>query len=247
MSKGQVFGRWSLGRTLNLLGLAGMLILANCSDEEGAKEPVAIDPNAPAAPADAAAAAPTPEAEAGAPNPIPDAAPPPVEENLSGAPKTDSEAPVGELGKETGKKAAEAPTPAAPDKDYGGSFDNGPGYDTSAPVHAGPSANVPESGSGSVIGTGKSKRYVQAVQLNVRSEPNRWSKVVRRVNHGDVLMVTLLKGGWSKLAEGEFVRTKHLGKKVAAAAAGKRKAKGHTKHKAKKAKKRKAKSAAHGE
>ncbi len=66
-------------------------------------------------------------------------------------------------------------------------------------------------------GEGKAKRYIKALQLNVRSKANSKSKIVRVVSRGDEVNVTYM-GKWAKLANGEFIRTKHLTKtKVAPA------------------------------
>jgi len=58
---------------------------------------------------------------------------------------------------------------------------------------------------------GESTRYVKAIQLNIRSAPDRKSTVVRRIKGGDKVTVTF-EGPWAKLGEGEYIRTKYLSK-----------------------------------
>jgi len=65
---------------------------------------------------------------------------------------------------------------------------------------------------GESFGSGSSVRYVTAIQLNVRSAPNRRASMVRRIKGGDKVNVTMT-GSWAKLGEGEYVRTKFLSKK----------------------------------
>jgi uncharacterized protein YgiM (DUF1202 family) len=61
------------------------------------------------------------------------------------------------------------------------------------------------------FGKGKAKRVVKAFQLNVRQKPSRFSRIVGRVQKGDVVKVTF-KGKWARLGEGQWVRSSHLSK-----------------------------------
>jgi hypothetical protein len=59
------------------------------------------------------------------------------------------------------------------------------------------------------IGSGPQKRYIKASELNIRSQPNRFSKVVGTLVGGDEVRVTI-HGGWAKLGDGQWIRSRWL-------------------------------------
>lgn len=63
------------------------------------------------------------------------------------------------------------------------------------------------------IGTGKEKRWITAVILNVRSSPDRNSTVVRTLNGGTAVAVDVVDAKWARLAPGEYIRLRHLSTK----------------------------------
>ncbi len=63
-----------------------------------------------------------------------------------------------------------------------------------------------------IMGAGTQKRFVKAAELNIRAEPNRFSKIVGRLAGGDEVLVTI-EGGWAKLSEGQWIRSRWLVKK----------------------------------
>jgi hypothetical protein len=76
-----------------------------------------------------------------------------------------------------------------------------PAVESSVPPVMGPNA---------AVGSGKSvTRCVKTAVLNVRAKPDRFSKSVRTISKGEALQVEMM-GGWARISDGEFVRSKHL-------------------------------------
>jgi hypothetical protein len=63
--------------------------------------------------------------------------------------------------------------------------------------------------SGTSIGSGPQVRYIKAFELNIRSKPNRRSQIVGRLKGKDEVHVSI-HGGWSKLDDGRWIRTRWL-------------------------------------
>ena len=66
--------------------------------------------------------------------------------------------------------------------------------------------------SGRRIGSGGQTRFVKASELNIRSQPNRFSKIVGQLVGGDEVHVTM-HGAWAKLEDGRWIRSRWLVKK----------------------------------
>ena len=192
--------------------LFGVLFLSFCAKDPNSTEAV-VDPNQPAdvpaeaPPADIAVAKPD-----GTTTPLP-----PVEASFAEADTTPvdpalSDDPIGPA----------APIPMQTDtlepnkepQDYGKSFGDG---DKTGKKASKKFKNKKAIAAAEVVGTsnpqgeGKAKRYVKALQLNVRSKANSKSKIVRVISRGDEVNVSYM-GKWAKLGNGEFIRTKHLSK-----------------------------------
>lgn len=60
-----------------------------------------------------------------------------------------------------------------------------------------------------VVGNGPETRFIKAWELNIRSQPNRFSKIVGRLNGGDEVHVSI-HGGWAKLEDGRWIRSRWL-------------------------------------
>ena len=70
--------------------------------------------------------------------------------------------------------------------------------------------NIPEpSDAGEVTGTGPQIRYIKAAELNIRQEPNRYSKIVGRLLGGAKVRVKI-QGGWARLDEDRWIRSRWL-------------------------------------
>jgi hypothetical protein len=67
------------------------------------------------------------------------------------------------------------------------------------------------------FGSGPQVRYIKAVELNVREKPDRYSKIVGVLKGGDKVRVQV-KGGWAKLDEGRWIRSRWLVKRKPAGA-----------------------------
>lgn len=59
------------------------------------------------------------------------------------------------------------------------------------------------------IGSGPHVRYIKAFELNIRSKPNRRSQIVGRLKGRDEVHVSI-HGGWSKLDDSRWIRTRWL-------------------------------------
>lgn len=59
------------------------------------------------------------------------------------------------------------------------------------------------------IGFGKTQMYVNGQQINIRINPNRFSKSIGMVYGGQPVMVTM-NGDWAKLEDGKWLRTRWL-------------------------------------
>lgn len=62
------------------------------------------------------------------------------------------------------------------------------------------------------FGSGPQVRYIKSVQLNVREKPDRYSKIVGVLKGGDKVRVQI-NGGWAKLDEGRWIRSRWLVKR----------------------------------
>jgi hypothetical protein len=72
--------------------------------------------------------------------------------------------------------------------------------------------SFPEPESRRPVGSGGQKRFIKASEMNIRAQPNRHSKVVGRLVGGDEVRVTI-HGGWAKLEDGQWIRSRWLVKK----------------------------------
>jgi uncharacterized protein YgiM (DUF1202 family) len=69
-------------------------------------------------------------------------------------------------------------------------------------------ADVPAA-SRAKAGTGPQTRFIKAATLNIRSQPNRFSKIVGSLKGGDEVHVKI-HDGWAKLEEGRWIRSRWL-------------------------------------
>lgn len=83
-----------------------------------------------------------------------------------------------------------------------------PGVASKVPVLTEPS---PEA-SAKVLGSGKQVRFIKADQLYIRSKPDRTSRSIGVVRGGEEVHVTI-QGGWAKLDDGRWIRSRWLVKK----------------------------------
>lgn len=140
------------------------------------------------------------------------------------AAKTPDDEPVGTL-TDNGTAPPEPPTAGvSPDSDGEGegplgAFDDGPTHVEGPGANA--AATGDESAKSSAAQKKKSKtkkepgqvtRYVSAVLLNVRTKPSSRAKIVRRLNGGEKVQVTVM-GKFAKLGESEWVAAKYLSRK----------------------------------
>jgi hypothetical protein len=59
------------------------------------------------------------------------------------------------------------------------------------------------------VGSGPQTRFIKAWELNIRSEPNRFSKIIGHLKGGDEVHVKI-HGGWAKLDDGRWIRSRWL-------------------------------------
>lgn len=172
-----------------------------------------------------------PEMDSDTPYPEdPELGPAPGEEGAAAEePKTTEEDTPGELNEDPYGAADSAaapqpePGPVTPDgdtaeeaDDIGGAFeDPQPNYEP-APDAGVPPAGTPFSEAGEVDNTlasgGTNVRYVKAILLNVRQEPNFKSPIVRRLLGGAKLKVEI-SGKFAKIKDGQWVHVKYLSSK----------------------------------
>lgn len=109
----------------------------------------------------------------------------------------------------TAKKTAPAEEKADPvTRDYSQAFDPDPGYKPAAPLAG---EKEPAKSSGSVRGQGGRLMVISVSRINIRTSPDRKSRIVGELRQGDKVMVDLDEAaGWAKLSEGEFIRARHL-------------------------------------
>lgn len=174
--------------TVLLLGF-----LVACSDDHP-KEPVAadpafadIDPDQKALPKESAASgeavpAETAVVDASKQAPTPPAVPTPAEEVPAASP---------------------APTPTVEELTSSDAGQKVEQQSAAAP------AVQPEGVPGTPTGSGPKTRYVKAFEMNIRSKPNRHSQIVGHLRGGDEVHVSI-HGGWSKLDDGRWIRTRWL-------------------------------------
>jgi hypothetical protein len=116
----------------------------------------------------------------------------------------------------TAPDSAEGPTTSPDDPDLDGAFEDKPVYAPGKRRSTAPRVTETlrdgskRQAKTKIEGTGKNKRWVTAVILNVRSAPNRTSKVVRTMNGGTTVMVDIVDDKWAKLKDGEYIRLRHL-------------------------------------
>ena len=72
-----------------------------------------------------------------------------------------------------------------------------------------PAKSDDDSGTRAVFGSGPQVRYVKATELNIRTQPNRFAKIVGLIKGGAEVRVSL-HGGWAKLNDGEWIRSRWL-------------------------------------
>ncbi len=60
-------------------------------------------------------------------------------------------------------------------------------------------------------GTGSKRMQVVVARINLRSSPDRKSRITGELRRGDLVMVDIDEAiGWAKIADGEFIRARHL-------------------------------------
>ena len=59
------------------------------------------------------------------------------------------------------------------------------------------------------VGSGPQTRFIKAATLNIRTQPNRFSKIVGSLKGGDEVHVKI-HDGWAKLDEGQWIRSRWL-------------------------------------
>jgi len=62
------------------------------------------------------------------------------------------------------------------------------------------------------IGSGPQSRFIKAAELNIREEPNRYSKIVGKLRGGQRVRVKI-HGGWAQLDKKRWIRSRWLTKK----------------------------------
>lgn len=103
-------------------------------------------------------------------------------------------------------------TPSQATQDYIDAFNDRPDYKPAATQPDSPKKeSVEETGSAVAEGDGSRKMIVNIQRINIRSKPNRFSKIVGELRKGDVIMVDIDQSiGWGKISEGRYIRARHL-------------------------------------
>jgi hypothetical protein len=95
-------------------------------------------------------------------------------------------------------------------RDYSEAFNADPGYKPAAPLQGKTRSAAPE-GSENARGSGARLMIITADRINIRTSPNRRSRIVGELSKGDRVRVDINEtNGWAKLTEGEFIRARHL-------------------------------------
>lgn len=96
-------------------------------------------------------------------------------------------------------------------RDYSEAFNPDPGYKPAAPL-AGQGRGAPNAGEpGKVRGTGAKLMVITVERINIRTSPDRRSRIIGELRKGDRVRVDIdAEAGWAKLADGEFIRARHL-------------------------------------
>lgn len=190
---------------IGILIFSTHLALSSCSTSENKEVDIAsIDPNAPALPPEDAAPqspnavenVPTPTSEtlvmpppASPTTVVEEPLPPPASTDPVVTPKVEELTPV-DQGTAIGTLDDDAEKDKAPSK---------------------PKYTKAKTGT-RVFGTGKQKRFIRADQLHIRAQPDRFSKSLGLLYGGDEVHVTI-RGGWAKLEDGQWIRSRWLVKK----------------------------------
>jgi hypothetical protein len=61
------------------------------------------------------------------------------------------------------------------------------------------------------VGSGPQTRFIKAAELNIREQPNRYSKIVGKLRGGQRVRVQI-KGGWARLEPNRWIRSRWLTK-----------------------------------
>lgn len=59
------------------------------------------------------------------------------------------------------------------------------------------------------VGSGPQTRFIKAAELNIREQPNRYSKIVGKLRGGQRVRVQI-KGGWARLEPNRWIRSRWL-------------------------------------
>lgn len=185
-----IFGVKATNPTMKVIALAAGLCLAMANSScihkftsDAAEETTAaeIDPYAPAAPAGAQ------DLASGSPE-------------LAEKPEnTGSDKPV------TVDPMLKDEPPTQATRDYSAAFDDKPDY---KPAGTNPTATAK---SKTTRGTGAKRMVVLVERINLRSSPDRNSKITGELRRGDIVMVNIDEAiGWAKITDGEFIRARFL-------------------------------------
>jgi len=88
--------------------------------------------------------------------------------------------------------------PSQATRDYSEAFDDNPDYKQAATK---------------ARGKGSTRVVIGVPRINIRSAPNRRSRIIGDLRKGDVLMVDIDEStGWAKIREGEYIRARYLRK-----------------------------------
>lgn len=77
-----------------------------------------------------------------------------------------------------------------------------------APIYQESGAMSSEQGD---VGSGSQTRFIKAAELNIREQPNRYSKIVGKLRGGQRVRVQI-KGGWARLEPNRWIRSRWLTK-----------------------------------
>jgi hypothetical protein len=190
-----------------LATLASTFSTTGCFWKQAGGEAVEIDPYAPAEPAAPVAL----EDDSGPQN---DPAGTANEVQNTGS---DKPVPVDEMiaaggQAKAGKKSAPAEEEDDPTtRDYSEAFNPDPGYKPAAPLAGSGQSAASTIAAGKARGSGARLMIITVDRINIRTSPDRRSRIVGELRKGDHVRVDIDESaGWAKLADGEFIRARHL-------------------------------------
>ncbi len=79
-----------------------------------------------------------------------------------------------------------------------------------APVEVATVNEAPKTVKNKIEGKGTQVKFIKAEQINIRSKPNRYSKILGLLHFGDEVHVEEVNADWAKLDDGRYIRTRWL-------------------------------------